>query len=237
MSDINSRTVQIKGIKEGLLVTLSEGPWSDLKESFFQQIEQQAAFYQGAKVALDVGETMLKAADLGSLRDKLADYGISLWAVISTSGVTEKTSQMLGLATRLPSQKPERSVREERAERPGGSADSGLAGEEAVFVQRTLRSGFSLQTKGHAVVMGDVNPGAEIIAGGSVIIWGKVRGSVHAGAEGNQDAVVCAMEMTPTHLRIANLDAPVHVKKGKSHPEMAILKNGQIIFESWKTKE
>lgn len=234
MSDINSRTVQIKGIREGLLVTLSEGPWSELKESFFQQIEQQASFYQGAKMALDVGETTLKAADLGSLRDKLADYGISLWAVLSTSGITEKTSQMLGLATRLPSQKIERS---ERSEKPSGGQESNMHGEEAVFIQRTLRSGFSLQTKGHAVVVGDVNPGAEIIAGGSVIIWGKVRGSVHAGAEGNQEAVVCAMELTPTHLRIAGLDAPAHVKKGKSHPEMAILQNGQILFESWKTKE
>ncbi|MHC1785037.1 MAG: septum site-determining protein MinC [Anaerolineaceae bacterium] len=231
MSEINSRMVQIKGIKEGLLVTLSDGSWQDLRDSFFLQIQEQASFYQGAKVALDVGDITLKAADLGSLRDKLADLGVSLWAVISTSSTTEKTAQMLGLATRLSTSKPEKS------ERSRPVKDTNLAGEEAVFVQRTLRSGFSLQTKGHAVVVGDVNPGAEIIAGGSIIIWGKVRGSVHAGAEGNQAVVVCAMELTPTHLKIADEDAPAHIKKGKSHPEMAFIQNGQIVFESWKTKE
>jgi septum site-determining protein MinC len=231
MSEINSRVAQIKGIKEGLLVTLSDGSWEELRENFFLQIQQQASFYQGAKMALDVGEITLKAADLGSLRDKLADLGVILWAVISNSSTTEETAQMLGLATRLSTSKLERNESRSHAR------ESNLVGEEAVFVQRTLRSGFSLQTRGHAVVVGDVNPGAEIIAGGSVIIWGKVRGSVHAGAEGNKAAIVCAMELTPTHLKIAEEDAPAHIKKGKSHPEMAFIQNGQVVFESWKIKE
>lgn len=228
MSDDSPRMVQIKGIKEGLLVTLGEGVWQELRESLFLHIQQQISFFKGAKVALDVGNQNLKAADLGSLRDKLADLEISLWAVISNSNTTEKTAQMLGLATRLSAQKAEKTSR---------PLDTNLAGEEAVFVQRTLRSGFSIHTKGHAVIVGDVNPGAEIFAGGSVIIWGKVRGSVHAGVDGNREAVVCAMEFSPTHLRIADTDSSQHVKKSKSHPEKALLKDGQIIFESWKTKE
>lgn len=223
--------VQIKGIKEGLLVTANEGSWEEIRDSLFLQIQQQASFYQGARMALDIGEITLKAADLGSLRDKLSDMGISLWAVISKSSTTEKTAQMLGLNTHLPASKPVQNEQKSQAK------DTSLAGEEAVFVHRTLRSGFSLQTKGHVVVVGDVNPGAEIISGGSVIIWGKVRGSVHAGAEGDTSAVICAMELSPTHLKIGDQDGPSRTKKGKAHPEMAFFQNGQIIFESWKTKE
>ncbi len=231
MSDISPRTIQIKGIKDGLLVTLEDGTWEEMRDLFFLQIQQQSSFYQGARIALDVGNITLKAADLGSLRDKLADMGITLWAVISTSSTTETTAQMLGLATRLPASKPDRKEPAVQAKK------SNMAGEEAVFIQRTLRSGFSLQTDGHAVVVGDVNPGAEIIAGGSVIVWGKVRGSIHAGASGDLQSVICGMELHPTHLRIGDQDAPIHTKKGKPHPEMAFIQNGEIVFESWKTKE
>ena len=80
-------------------------------------------------------------------------------------------------------------------------------GEGAILVRRTLRSGYSLQHSGHVVVIGDVNPGAEIIAGGDVIVWGHLRGMVHAGAEGNDDAVVCALDLAPTQLRIGGLIA------------------------------
>jgi septum site-determining protein MinC len=231
MSDISPRTVQIKGIKEGLLATLDGDCWEEIRDSFFLQIQQQASFYQGARMALDIGQITLKAADLGSLRDKLADMGISLWAVISNSSTTETTARMLGLATRLPSSKPD------RKEAAGQAKSTSLDGEKAVFIMRTLRSGFSLHTEGHAVVVGDVNPGAEIIAGGSVIIWGKVRGSIHAGTSGDASAVICAMQFLPTHLKIGDQDAHQPTRKGKPHPEMAFIQNGQIVFESWKTKE
>ena len=46
--------------------------------------------------------------------------------------------------------------------------------DQAVFLQRTLRSGQSVRHPGHVVVLGDVNPGAEIIAGGHVLVWGRV---------------------------------------------------------------
>ena len=102
----------------------------------------------------------------------------------------------MGLATRISTPAPERTIR---------PLDTNLAGENAIFVQRTLRSGFKVSHHGHVIVLGDVNPGAEVIAGGSVIVWGRLRGVVHAGADGDENAVVCALEMMPTQLRIAGL--------------------------------
>ena len=53
-------------------------------------------------------------------------------------------------------------------------------------------------------MLGDVNPGAEIIAEGNVIIWGRLRGMVHAGVKGNRSAVICALDLSPMQLRIAD---------------------------------
>ena len=141
---------------------------------------------------------MLKAAELGKLRNEISERGMLLWAVLSNSPTTERTAQALGLATRLTSRAPTAPRRPLETTLHGG--------EGAIVVRRTLRSGFSLQHSGHVVVIGDVNPGAEIIAGGDVIVWGRLRGMVHAGAEGNEDAVVCALDLSPTQLRIAGHD-------------------------------
>lgn len=222
------RRVQIKGIREGLLVTFGEGEWSDLQSALLAHIQEQAVFFKGARLAIDVGNHVLRAAELGYLRDKLSDLEVSLWAVISNSPVTERTAQVLGLVTRLPLPRPGRVARRGETE---------LEGENAVLVQRTLRSGYRLSTRGHVVVIGEVNPGAEIYAGGSVVVWGRLRGTVHAGIEGNTQAVICALEMAPVQLRIADQVAVVQTgKRRKSEPMMARLENGQIILEPWKHK-
>jgi len=224
----NPVKVQIKGVREGLHVSVGEGSWDVVEESLIQHIQQKESFFKGAKIALDVGNHILHAVEMGSLRDKLSDYGVSLWAVISDSPTTERTAQNLGLATRISTPKPDRVVK---------ALDTALSGDGAVMVKRTLRSGFRVETEGHVVVIGDVNPGAQIIAGGSVVVWGRLRGMAHAGASGDEQAVVCALEMNPTHLRIADVIAANQKKKSKPQPEMAYVANGQVVAELWNAKE
>jgi septum site-determining protein MinC len=110
-------------------------------------------------------------------------------------------------------------------------------GEQAMLVRRTLRSGFSVQFAGHVVVIGDVNPGAEVIATGDVVVWGRLRGVVHAGAEGDESAVVCALDLAPTQLRIAGEISIPPQRRGKPQPEMARLKGKQVIAEAWNFKK
>jgi septum site-determining protein MinC len=227
MMDSTRMNIQIKGIREGIMVTLGEGAWSDLLESLLQQVNEQSNFFHGARLALDVGNITLHAAELGTLRDQLSEQGISLWAVLSNSPTTEQTAQVLGLATRLSTPKPERFVR---------ALDTNLSGESSIMVHRTLRSGFKLTSPGHVTVIGDVNPGAEIIAGGSVVVWGKLRGVVHAGSEGNEQAEVCALDLAPTQLRIAGIIAVPPQKRGKPLPEIARIINGQVVAEPWDQK-
>ncbi len=216
--------IHIKGIRDGLLITLSGAAWPDLVSAFIDAIEARSAFFQGGKVALDVGSQELRVADLSKLRDQLSERGISLWAVLSESKLTERTAQNLGFATRLVKPRPAE-IKEETERLPEGAA---------MWVKGPLRSGGKVTYDGNVVVMGDVNSGAEIIAGGSVIVWGRLRGVVHAGAQGDESAVVCALELAPTQLRIAGEIAVSPKKQGKSHPEIAHLHDGQLEAEPWR---
>jgi septum site-determining protein MinC len=220
--------LQIKGVRDGLLISLGEGEWSGLQENLLQHIQERATFFKGARVALDVGNHILKAVELGGLRDKLSDCGVILWAVLSNSPTTEQTAQVLGLATKIFTPRPDRSIR---------AAANPADGENALLVQKTLRSGMRIVAPGSVVIIGDVNPGAEIVAGGSVVVWGKLRGVVHAGVEGDEKAGVFALDLNPMQLRIANYIAVQPQRKGRSAPEMAHISNGQVVAVNWEYKE
>jgi septum site-determining protein MinC len=74
--------------------------------------------------------------------------------------------------------------------------------------------------------LGDVNPGAELVAGGNIIVWGRLRGVAHAGAMGDTD-------LSPTQLRIADKISISPPKKGKACPEIAQLEDGQVTARDW----
>jgi septum site-determining protein MinC len=219
--------VQIKGIREGLLVTLGDGDWPDIQQSLFKKIDGQGDFLRGAKMILDVDNHILKAATMSKLRDALSEKGISLWAVLSNSPTTEQTAQALGLATRIHQAHPSEESR---------PVDTTVDGEEAIVIRRTLRSGTSIHYPGHVVVIGDVNPGAEIIAEGDVVVWGRLRGMVHAGADGDVAAVVCALDLTPTQLRIAEKIAIPPQDRGDPGPEIAIIRGDHVVAETWEVQ-
>lgn len=219
--------LQIKGIREGLLIALGEGNWAEARSALLTHLHEQAEFLRGGRLILDVGNRILHAVELSTLRDQIAEEGLTLWAVLSNSPITERTAQTLGLATRV--NKPQQDEH-----LPTSRSETFLMGEAAVLVRRTLRSGYSLQHKGHVVVIGDANPGSEIIAGGDVVVWGRLLGMVHAGAEGNEQAVVCALDLSPTQLRIADHIAITPKRRGKPQPEMAFLQDGQIVAQPWR---
>jgi len=217
-------SVQIKGIREGLLIILGEGEWQQAQEALLEEVERQADFLRGGNIILEVGERALNAATLGKLRDTLSDLGLSFWGVLSTSPNTEQNAQALGLATRI--HQAERSETEPAQESAANDV-------EALLVRRTLRSGTRLEHPGHITVVGDVNPGAEIIAGGDIVVWGRLRGMVHAGAEGDESAVVCALDLSPTQLRIAGRIAISPKQNRKPQPEMAAIRGNQVVAENW----
>ncbi|QDP40744.1 septum site-determining protein MinC [Radiobacillus deserti] len=75
---------------------------------------------------------------------------------------------------------------------------------EIKIINKIIRSGQVVEVKGDLLLIGDVNPGAKIVASGNIFVMGSLRGVAHAGAYGNQEAVIVASYMMPSQLRIAD---------------------------------
>jgi len=221
---LQGQEIEVKGIKNGILIEVKAGDWEERENALLKHIDQNLAFFEGARLVVDVGSRALKSHDLATLRNSLSDRDVKLYAILSDSQVTERASQDLGLLIKVDQSTP---VAEKQP------INSNIEGENAVFLKRTLRSGHKVKHPGHIIVLGDVNPGAELVAGGNIIVWGRLRGVVHAGAMGDTEAVVCSLDLSPTQLRIADKISVSPPKKGKTRPEIARLENGQVTAQDW----
>lgn len=224
--DESVTSIRIKGIRDGLLVSLPAGEWEQQRSALLGQIDDQQGFFRGARLALDVGPQVIRVNEMVELRDQLSERNVSLWAVLSESPMTEQTAQLLGLATRISKPRPEDLPSLDARNIPEGTA---------LFVQRTVRSGTRIEYPGSVLVMGDVNPGAEIIAEGSIIVWGRLRGTVHAGSAGNKEAVVCALELLAMRLEIADQVLERLESETSGKPEGAVLQEQGIVIETWQS--
>lgn len=104
---------------------------------------------------------------------------------------------------------------------------------ETLVVAKTIRSGQEVVHNGSVLIIGDVNPGAEVIAGGDIIIKGACRGVVHAGAYGNKEATITANRLLASQIRIANLiaRAPDHLEQPEC-TEIARIQDDHVIIET-----
>ncbi|MCU0498431.1 MAG: septum site-determining protein MinC [Anaerolineae bacterium] len=220
--------VAIKGVKDGLLVSLNESEdWQRVINDLAARIDEQSSFFAGAKISVDIGTRPVPKYALSSLKALLERRNLMLSVIISDSDTTLEAAQALDLRTAIATEKPGQP-------QPTDTINPEEDGSPGVLIRRTLRSGRIIRSAGHVIVLGDVNPGAEIIAHGDVIVWGVLRGSVHAGAEGDTGAIVCALEMTPMQLRIAGVAAQLpNPKRRTPAPEIARLEQAQVVIISW----
>jgi septum site-determining protein MinC len=229
--------INIKGISQGVLVSLPEDDsWEALAGPLLEVLHQKANFLKGGQLVIDLRDLAVPADDLAKLQSELQDRDLRLAAILSEDEDTQSAAQALGLATDLASVPPPTPARPNRpAEYTDEETNSEEYGTTGVLIKRTLRSGRTIRSRGHVVVLGDVNSGAEIIAVGDIVVWGKLRGVVHAGAQGDESAVVCALDLAPTQLRIANLiTVPPRDKHRQVRPEMAAIHQGQIEALPWE---
>lgn len=220
--------IAIKGIKDGLMVTLSPTEeWQTITGQLAAHIDERGDFFAGANVTVDLGSRPVPKYELSSLKALLERRGLTLAVVISDSDTTNESANALDLRTETGNKLP---GRERQETLPIDSEETGTQG---VLFRRTLRSGRTIHSDGHVVVYGDVNPGAKIIAVGDIIVWGRLRGTVHAGAEGDETAIVCALDMSPNQLRIAGyiVTSPPD-KRRNIVPEVAYIRDNQIVVEA-----
>jgi septum site-determining protein MinC len=108
------------------------------------------------------------------------------------------------------------------------------------FYKGTLRNGQIIDFDSSVIVLGDVNAGAQIVSKGSIVVLGNLNGNVYAGAGGNSNAFVAALDLNPIQIRIADTIArsPDNKpsKKKATHPQIAYCDNGNIFIEDISNK-
>ena len=200
--------VTIKGRGNTVTITVDsrEAP-DDILASLDAQLARRGrTFFAGAPTAVEVKPGPLDPLLVARLAEKVAAAGMSLIEV-SIGG---------------------------RTAAPAPAAPAPAAAEGVLLVERTLRGGQRISHDGSVIVLGDVNPGAEIIAGGHVIVWGRLRGTVEAGLT-SAGAMVCALDLAPTQLRIGPALARAPEEPGRvAVPEVAREVDGRIVVEGWR---
>lgn len=202
--------ITIKGNQNGLTIYLSEGAeFVQILEALRDKLKESGNFFAGANVAVHLGKRELSWMELSSLVRELEQAGLE----VRVGGSEAKRS----------------SVRARPVEEPKDLTR---------LVRGTLRSGQSVKFNGNIVILGDVNPGAEVVASGDIIVLGACRGVCHAGSRGDNKSSVLALRLNPTQLRIADFIArsPDHEVQDSGVPEVARMKNNTVVIEAYSSE-
>jgi septum site-determining protein MinC len=232
--------VTVKGWRNGLLLILpQDGTWDEVLQQVHEKLDEAKArsFWRGAQTTLDCGMRLVTLEELTALVDRAKRaFGLVPVAVVATEPATREAADKLVLTTytELPLiKKPPRDKEPEQQPAPQQSRNGTFYPNNALYVPNTIRSGQRIVHDGHLVICGDVNAGAEVMAGGDVVVFGTLRGLAHAGCFGDESARIAAGSLRPPQLRIAGKIARSPEEHGKAAagartPEVARIEGGEI---------
>ena len=213
--------IRFTGVDYGLLVRMDwEVPLSQLLVEVEEHIQKSPAFFADAKVFLEVDTRPVLQHETEQLGVVLSRHGLTLQGVVSAASRVEGISR------------PQPTVPE-----PSKVITPIIHEKEATVVEhRTVRSGEKVASESHLVIMGDVNPGAEVIAENNIIVWGSLKGTAYAGVPNHEDAVIAALHLSPIQLRIAGYIArsPDVRPVTAAVPELARIDQNEIVVETWE---
>ncbi|MCR4401829.1 MAG: septum site-determining protein MinC [Firmicutes bacterium] len=245
---MKTEDVVFKGTKRGLCIILPhDEDFARLKGKLADKLEKTSGFFAGAtRAVLDIGELALSEDDVRELVNIVESFGMSVSRVAGGIGLATVAEPPGPRSSPPVSSTP--GVVQHRAQEPERLFDRACAGEpqpapaareETLLLRGTLRSGQRATFSGNVVVLGDVNPGAEVVAGGDIVVMGALRGVAHAGSPDNRRAMVVALRFMPTQLRIADAIArpPDGESKAPRTPEMARVRGDQIVIEAYSARK
>jgi septum site-determining protein MinC len=176
-------------------------PWERILEDFKTRLQaMEKPWSSGTKVDLIAQDRLLDTRQLQSLADLLAEAQLELSLVITSRRQTAVAAASAGYSVQQNTANPSPfNLTPSQAQQ--------LA--DPLYLKTTIRSGVEIRHLGSVIILGDINPGGSIVAGGDVFVWGTLRGIAHAGATGNRQSLIMALRMEATQLRIADLVARV----------------------------
>jgi septum site-determining protein MinC len=222
--------ISIKGKSGGVLEIAMQplASYADIRLAISEKLSKNKDFFTGTYVKVLFSGKVLSAAQKKELRRiLLMDYDIKN---VLFADEEPESLQEVDTVTSNEAPAAESSTHVSLVSKDYFNAKS-------VFVSHTLRSGQRVECEGDVVVLGDVNDGAEVIAGGSIAVMGALRGLAHAGATGRSDVVVAANILGPKQLRISGKIAAFPADKTGDMPELAEYKDGSIVIRPLKPQK
>lgn len=205
--------VTIKGTKNGLVIFLGQNlKFEEIKANLIRRMESANGFFKGAKFSIHPEIQGVSLSQVKELENICLQHGL-----VSTNKLESgfKISHKPFFKT--------------------DKHQMFLPGESAILIRRTLRSGQRVSYPTNIVILGDINPGAELEAGENIVIMGHCKGTLSAGIKGNTNAKIIAYRLTPLRISIAGVTS--HLKKADkklpSCSQVAHLVNGKIVIESF----
>lgn len=218
-----SQSVILKSNKYGLnLILDQEVSFQTLLDGIVDKFKESEPFFKNAKMAISFEGRSLSQEEEYRIIDAITNNSsVSIICILDNDAMKEQITK-----------KQIERYDEEQALKTGH------------FYKGTLRSGQILECEKSVIVIGDINPGAKIISKGNIIILGALKGNAYAGANGNEQAFVAALEMDPVQIKIGDVigrsaDKAFFSGRRLKHkkqmismdPQVAIVKEGNIYIE------
>ncbi len=208
-----NNSVIIKGNKYGIIVVLSpELTFDELKQVIAEKFRESSKFFENAKMAITFEGRFLSNDEQREILDIIGENtDMQIVCVMDNDAEKEEAFK--------------KTVEQKLLE---------LSNNTGQFYKGILRSGASLEFETSVIIIGDVNHGARVVSKGNIIVLGSLKGHAFAGATGNTNSFVVALDMSPTQIRIADIiarapDKPV--KQDVKEAKIAFLEDGNIYIE------
>jgi septum site-determining protein MinC len=225
--------IQLKGYRGGLRVIIDkEAPLAEVETALVKKLEGLGDFIVGSAITLDAGERALSDDDIRRLQNVLLrEFDVRIQQIISSSSKTRRLAGVLDIPAVEEAEPSRDEIAEVLKEFPRANAR---------LVKRTLRAGQEERfLEGSVILMGDVNPGADVIASGDIVVLGSLRGRAFAGALGDRSAVIVALNFDPVQIRIADCisirpDEGGRRRRFRLAMEIARIEDDRIVVSRYK---
>ncbi len=223
--------ITFKGKEKGLEIYLDErSTYPVLREELMEKLKKNQDFFRDSDTRVVIRGKKLSEAQRKELRRVFSmDFGIRDVIYGDEADLMREAE----LKIEKPSvKKPEPDEYREEVELVSGAYFDA----QSIFINHTVRSGQRIECEGDIVVLGDVNPGGEVIAGGSIAVFGRLRGLAHAGCSGRKDVCVAAVNMCPKQLRLSGRVVTFPDREETGGPEVAEMRDGKVVIRPVSVK-
>ena len=208
-------TVVIKSNKAGMTVILDPDiPFPQLLSDIGKKFGDHAKFWGSAQLTLTIeGREVTPAEEFSIINQITENSNVEIICLVDTD------------ANRM--KRCEKALNEKLME---------LSCQTGQFFKGNLQNGETLESEASIVIIGDVLKGGKVLAKGNVIVLGKLSGTVCAGVAGNKGALITALEMAPSQLRIADCTSGLDGRSRRlgRGPMKAYLENNKVLIKPMK---